>query len=527
VDLRNRCGSRSPGWLEAIFLLLCTTILAWQLLLPGFIGMANNGDFPKVAGPLCLLGADHETEKFIYFQPDYLRGPSSCYDPHIPSSEIVPAAVAAWLGARVDQKHFDIRWLGGLHALIFLGIYYLLLVVLRPLDLVARILLSLAALWIFADVGFVAYLNTFYSDVPAMLGGLAAVLLAVLLARSERVSPMLLALFGLAALFFVTSKAQHGLYAPIPLAAAIWFGWRSHNLRARIVAGLVAAALASGMIWVIGNTPGWYTAESRFNLIFLKIAPSSKTPAQDLCELGLDAGDARYSGMHAYLPGNPMLDATYRERFYARTSYWKVVMFYLRHPARAARILLTDLRRDALLRRVYSNFPKSYGQPPSAQTQRFGTWSALRVRLFVLWPEHMLIWYALAILGAPFLAMREKFRFRRALLWATSAVAVAGAGEFSVASLADGAETYRHLWMFHVFTDVTIFLALVAVLSVARSAILALCKHPNKRPLRAWPHPTPPNMLHIMANTLLSSPATTWSPRWRTSPARRWRCSPV
>jgi hypothetical protein len=521
VDLRNRCGRASPAWLEAIFLLLSAAILAWQLLLPGFIGMANNGDFPKVSGPLCLLGADNETEKFIYFQPDYVRGPSFCYNPHIPSSEIVPAAVAAWLGARVDEKHFDIRWLGGLHALIFLGIYYLLLVVLRPLDLAARMVLSVAALWIFADVGFVAYLNTFYSDVPAMLGGLAAVLLAVLLARNERVSPVLLALFGLAALFFVTAKAQHGLYAPIPLAAAIWFGWRSRDFRVRIIAGLVAAALAAGMIWVIGNTPGWYTAQSRFNLIFLKIAPTSKTPAQDMRELGLDETDARYSGMHAYLPGNPMLDATYRERFYARTSYWKVVMFYLRHPAQAARILLSDLRRDAVLRRVYSNFPKSYGMPPSAQTQRFGTWSALRIRLFVLWPEHMLLWYALAILGAPFLAMRGNSRFHGALLWTMLAVAVAGAGEFCVGSLADGAETFRHLWMFHVFTDVTIFLALVAVLSVPRSAILALCKHPFK------PLPTPPSTPRIMANTLRWSAATTWSPRWRTSPARRGRCSPA
>jgi len=114
VDLRNRCGSRSPGWLEAIFLLLCTTILAWQLLLPGFIGMANNGDFPKVAGPLCLLGADHETEKFIYFQPDYLRGPSSCYDPHtayFPPDE--KAAFESMLGNKPLSFGLTLTVLGG------------------------------------------------------------------------------------------------------------------------------------------------------------------------------------------------------------------------------------------------------------------------------------------------------------------------------------------------------------------------------------------------------------------------------
>jgi hypothetical protein len=466
VDPENRHGRASPAWLEVLFLLLCAAILAWQLLLPGFIGMANNGDFPKVAGPLCLEGVDRETEKFAYFQPDYVRGPASCYNPHIPSSEIVPAWLASSLErVLADKTHFDIRWLGALHALIFLGVYSLLLQVLRPLNLGSRIVLSLAALWIFADVAFVAYLNSFYSDVPAMLGGLAATFLAVLLARSARTSPGLLALFGLAALFFVTSKAQHGIYGAIPLAAAIWFGWRSRDPHVRLVAGLVAVALAAGMIWVIGRTPGWYTAQSRFNLIFLKLAYNSQTQAQDLRELGLDESDARYAGMHAFMPGNPLDDETYRARFYARTSYWKAAKFYVRHPRRAIEILLSDLRFQAPGRRLYANFPKSSGLPPNSQSERFSTWSSLRTRLFVLWREHIAVWYALVILGAPWLAIHAKSRFSSALLWTTLAVALAGTGEFCVASLADGAETARHLWMFHVLTDVTIFLALVVAAS--------------------------------------------------------------
>ena len=487
VTLEGRHNRAWPTWLEALFLLLCAAILTWQLLLPGFIGMANNGDFPRVAGPFHLLGADHETEKFFYFQPDYVRGPSSYYNPHIPSSELVPAGLAAWFECTFGSKtHFDIRWLGGLHALIFLGVYYLLLLVLRPLNLVAKIVLSLAGLWIFTDVGFVAYLNSFYSDVPAMLGGLAAAFLAVLLARSQMISPALLGLFGLAALFFVTSKAQHGILGVIPLAAAVWFGWRSHDPRGRLVAGLVALALVAGMFWVIGRAPAWYTAQSRFNLIFIKIAPNSKTPVEDMRELGLDAADARYSGMHAWMPGNPMSDEEFVKKFCARTSAWKTIKFHLRHPARAIRILRTDLWLEAPLRRLFGNFPKSYGRPPGAQTGRFSSWSTLRVSLFKLWPGHIVVWYALAILGAPLLAIREKSRFRRALLWTILTVAVAGAGEFCVASLADGTETARHLWMFHVFTDVTIFLALVLVASrlqdrwsYARSSRVSLNHSPS------------------------------------------------
>src|ERR1022692_3712169 len=128
--------TNNRAWLEGLSLLLCAAILIWQLLLPGFIGMADNGDFAKVAGRFCLADADRETEKFIYFQPDFVRGPASCYNPHIPSSEFVPARMAATLVRTLGNKtHFDIRWLGGLHALIFIGVYYLLLLLLRPLDL--------------------------------------------------------------------------------------------------------------------------------------------------------------------------------------------------------------------------------------------------------------------------------------------------------------------------------------------------------------------------------------------------------
>ena len=71
-----------------------SAILLWQLFLPGFIGMANNGDFGKVIGPLCIGGADNYADDFIFFQPDYLRDQKFCYTPHIPSSEIFLARVA-------------------------------------------------------------------------------------------------------------------------------------------------------------------------------------------------------------------------------------------------------------------------------------------------------------------------------------------------------------------------------------------------------------------------------------------------
>src|ERR1039457_695779 len=77
-----------PEWQERSLLLLCAGILAWPLVLRGFIGRPNNGDFGKVAGRLSMGGADHGADNFLFFQPQYVRGPEHYYIPKPPSSEI-------------------------------------------------------------------------------------------------------------------------------------------------------------------------------------------------------------------------------------------------------------------------------------------------------------------------------------------------------------------------------------------------------------------------------------------------------
>jgi hypothetical protein len=75
-------------------------------------------------------------------------------------------------------------------------------------------------------------------------------------------------------------------------------------------------------------------------------------------------------------------------------------------------------------------------------------------------------------------AIRGASRLQRALAWTMLAVSLLALGEFGVASLADAIETPRHLLMFHVFTDVSIFLGLV----FAASALEAACPVSFRKP---------------------------------------------
>ena len=460
-----------PTLTEALLVSLCAPILIWKLPLPGFIGMANNGDFSKVIGPLSMDGADRGADNFIFFESDYVRAPQYYLGAPYFSSETALAWVASSVERLLsDPARFDIRWMGALHILLFLGFYFSILILLRPLTAPARILLAVAALWIFADSGLIAYLNSFFTDTAAIVGGLTAVILALYLGIAPRPALTPVTLFVLAALLVVVSKAQHGILGVVAVAFACWIAWRTSEPRLRLAAGAVALVVLSAIVWTVAGTPSYYTAQARFNLIFYWLLPNSKTPSQDLLELGLSPGDVRYSGMNSYSSMTPMNDAAFRDYFSSRTSYSSVLRFYVRHPGRPLSKLKSDLWKEAPNRRVVylSNYRREYGRPAGARDPQLGSWSALRTRMFRWWPPHILIWLAAAICLPLFVARNDNSRLRRSLAWAISIIALLAVAEFLTVSLVDACETDRHLTMFHIFTDITMFLALVLAASVIR-----------------------------------------------------------
>ena len=73
-------------WIKWGLAAACAVCLAAQLLFPGYIGIANNGDFGKVYGWLCLAPRGPETN-FVYFQPDYVWSARNYWNSPYHSSE--------------------------------------------------------------------------------------------------------------------------------------------------------------------------------------------------------------------------------------------------------------------------------------------------------------------------------------------------------------------------------------------------------------------------------------------------------
>lgn len=248
--------------------------LVVQVLLPAFIGIANNGDFGKVYGWLCLAPRGAETT-FIYFQPDYIWSARNYWNSPYHSSESALAWMATrFAGATREGVTFDIRWLGAIHAALCLAAFGVLLTGLRGMGRRAQAASAVLPLVVFTDVSYTAYMNSFYMDAAALCALLLMVAAAVWMTASTSPRAAPLCIFTLAALLFVTSKVQHAVWMWLPAALLIARGieWNPRRWRALAwsAAGLVALAGAA----MLSSTDASYRGQAMFNVVFFRLGPS-------------------------------------------------------------------------------------------------------------------------------------------------------------------------------------------------------------------------------------------------------------
>lgn len=433
--------------------------VAFQLFVPPSIGLANNGDFGKMIGRFSLgpddwvppQENDYLTTRWVYDQRNHWVSDNR-------SSELIPIFAALYIGWQFSSHEFDIRILGAIHALLWIGCFAAFLPLLRPLPGWRRYAVAIAALLIFTDVSYVAYCNSFYTDAAAFLSLSWAVVLWLHLMQSARPRAGFFAAFLAASILCVSTKPQHSplglvLFVPALLAALRFEGMQKK-------AGAAAFALLIPLTtWITFlETPRLEKENAEYAVIFTKILPKSTAPLDDARELGLGPEYLRYSGFWANQPSeDPLNNPDWRAEFGRRTSHAKMAAFYLRHPWRALSIVYRDLRHQAPERRSkrIGNYRSDAGFPPKTLTSSFGWWSAIRSPLFRIAPWHIVVWYA------AFLTMGIRLAWRdRGIAMLSVVLAPMGLLELGLTTLADAGETERHLFLFHAITDFTILLAL-------------------------------------------------------------------
>lgn len=454
---------------------LCAAIIFFQILIPPVVGLADEGDFAKMSQRFYLGPDNHSNEDaFFYFHRRYIYDPQLYHwNAEIFSSELGLIHLATALNDLISKdQSFDIRVLGVLHAAIFLAAFGLFLPMLRGLPRIVRLGLPLFAIFVFADVSYVSYFNSFLTDPAAFLFLACAIALGLRL--TSGITLTRLALFAAAAILLIVSKPQHS-FAGIPLA--LFLLWASLRLRLtvqRIAAMALTLLLLAAIPWTIRKMPRHYSGDPLFSMSFYKIPGVSHDAVRDLRDLGLGERYDRYIGHHAYEKDNPVDDNAWREQFLRDMSYGRLCRFYLRHPGRALAIIARDLRETAPAIRPpnVGNFERQEGYPPMSKSRAFALWSDRKGRYLKRHPFHIVIYYAAGLLLATIVAVRQ---WRRGAVPVVPGLCVTvllmGVIEFLVASLADALDTERHLFLFHAATDIALCFALAGIGMLPRLAL--------------------------------------------------------
>lgn len=444
----------APAVLAAV---AASGILAAQLLVPPVVGLANNGDFESVMG---YVGFQYLTEVrsekyFDYILTKFAYGPPGWFRSGLLTSE----TLIAWAARVVSEPFargglFDLRVLGGIHALLLVAGLTLLVSATRPLSLAARLTAAVLLVFFFTDVGYAAPLNSFLSQAASLVFLLLTLGVAANTIASGRKGPASAALYFVFALLFVGSKPQEVIQAPLLALFGLRLygeGWRRLH---RQPAAWAAALLCVFSLWYFRQTPPLIAEVARYHKVFMELLPNSPDPAGDLADLGLDPAWVSATGKIAYAPTSPYADPAFRAAFLERFSYARLVRFYLTHPRRLASTLSRGGRQALRLRHPrFGNLEHREGVAPGAKSRSFAAWSDARLRL----PGHPLAWIVpfLALNAAVALATRRRATAegRRAREGIVLLVAMA-VGAFLVCVLANAhGDLPRHFYVFHALCD--------------------------------------------------------------------------
>jgi hypothetical protein len=450
-------------WWGAALLVAAAVILGHQLLFRPIVGLADNGDYARVTDHLGLApeAASPPEDRYFRFVVRRYRTVPPAGRRNV-SSEILLAGIAC-LAARPFSPRgtFDLRWIGAVHALALLGAAVVFWKASRRLAKGAVVAAGAFAVFAFTDVGYVAPLNSFYTQAASLvfLFWTAALAAASLADGGRRVWPIA-GYFG-AALLFIASKPQEAAQS-IPLALFGAYLARRRGRRWIAAGGASLLFVAAGALFAGTSGSGGFQQDMLYKVVFYEVLPRSPDPAGDLRALGLDPAAARYSGTTTKGPGSPFQDPSVRASLFPKLGYRALLRFYLARPARAAAELLRGAPAGLDLRSNFGNFEKSAGFRPGAMSAAYSAWTKLR--LFGAGSAALVLGL---FFGANVL-LAALGRIPPAARASLAALVTAGVLAFAVCTLSSAhIDLSRKLYVFHAITDLLIVVDLALAVDTA------------------------------------------------------------
>ncbi|WP_336775711.1 glycan biosynthesis hexose transferase WsfD [Paenibacillus sp. MMO-58] len=455
----------SPASLAAFGVAL---ILLIELFIPPFIGMADNGDYYRIlySNGLYFNAPDYTSQTLGYFVKNF--GIFQYYNENsalLYSSQTLfvrlSLMISEWFGY---NRQFDIRIQAALYGVLYVGAVYLLVkAAVWKASRRAGYGLALGAIFVFGDIGYLAYFNSFYSESVVLIMLMYLFSAGMLLYQRQYNDYFLLFLFGASAMILTTSKQQNAPIGLVVAMVAVLFVFLKRDRIFRTLAGLQAVVLLLTAVGTYVLIPEQFVNINKYHAMTRGVLMTADNPEQALDYFGIDKQFAVLTGAIYYdqFSPIPVESEEMQTQFLDKYGFPSIARYYLTHPDSAGRIFETAAHNAFSNRTKLGNYEESAGKPFGARTWAFSgysylkEWAAPKTSGFVvLWMIVIVGLYAASFYQAvKERALRRTLRLSLILMMMLSglcamAVSVIGAGDADLA---------KHEFLFAVAFDLVTF----------------------------------------------------------------------
>ncbi|TVX89404.1 hypothetical protein [Paenibacillus agilis] len=456
----------------AILLVVLGVLLTYILLMRPVVGLANNGDFIRVMDNAGLKYFDKDNSNMFF---DYITTefetipvvPHQLGNDYYVTSQTFLVKFAVFVdNLFTSDDVFDIRFLGFIHMVVFLLSFYFLLKI-KTSSQIIKWAMILLFLFVFCDIGYLSYFNSFYSESAAYIFLLLTIVLSVNIIQKDSLNYGLIVLFVISTIIFITAKTQTSVIGFFLLLFPIRLMWIHKTLKDRVILSLVSLTLLLSSAAMFMSTPATIKQVNQYNSIFSGVLKYSSNPEADLESFNVTPEYAILKDTTFFLANKPM--DIHTEEFYnnfnKNISNSKVVGFYLKNPAKLFEIINKNSNSLFVVRPDYlGNYEKSEDTSPREKATILSWWSSLKEHFFgksYLFLYIYIISYSLLLLYLYFKAVKKEHKLHLEYFFMIGVVAVL---QIPATIAGEGTNEFeKHLFLFNVLFDVTIFISLLIV----------------------------------------------------------------
>ncbi|HEY5583983.1 MAG TPA: hypothetical protein VIK78_05775 [Ruminiclostridium sp.] len=379
---KNREGKYTPTFIGLSAAFVSALLLIVMLFVPPYLGMSDDGSFARVANPVGIYHQDDTSENlyFNYYVKEYLSlAPNGTLVVSFSSQKLLIHVAKLMDTIFTHDNLFDLRFLALLYGFLFLPAIALLVkqAAKRAKTFFECVVIGLFGVLIFADVSYITYFSSFFSE-PLMYISLLLCVGAALALQEEKHNVRYLLIYTISGIILTTAENQCAVIGIFLGIFCVKFLFINKAVLWRIGCIVAVFLLFSSAMLSLYYIPTTYTQASKYHAMTRGVLLQAEDPEKALVEFGIDESYSILTDTNSndYYPFvNPENEALEKD-FYNRYNTAEISYYYLRHPKAMIAMLDISVKSAFNIRGGFSgNYEKSAGMPKMAKSLFWSLWS--------------------------------------------------------------------------------------------------------------------------------------------------------